>query len=279
MTKSMSLFETILYSTVKVSGFKDGSPVGTGTAFFWKIIEGRGHVTLLVTNKHVIEGCDKLVALCHTAKVDGSPSGNFAKVTMNIDLDGVFDHPDPKVDLCMLGFSELLDQADATGHPIFLRAFEASSIPSSKDWGNFDAVEEVLMVGCPRGIYDEANNFPIVRQGITATSLANNYNLSPEFLVDMACFPGSSGSPVFMSKTGYVDKQTGSYMIDAHRFFLLGVLYAGPLITNAGEIKFGHVPTFEVATMMHLGQVVKSSEILKIEELVRERLGPASAAV
>lgn len=278
MPAPVTIFESMLYSTVKLSGFKGHTPVGTGTGFFWRIQEGTGHAIVIATNKHVIEGCDRLEAVCHVADKGGSPSGSFANVSMNVDPAGVFAHPDPNVDLCALGFSDLMAQADASGHPIFLRALEAENIPTSKDWADFDAVENVLMIGCPRGIYDEVNNFPIVRQGITATSLANNYNGAPEFMIDMACFPGSSGSPVFMNKTGYVDKSTGSYMIDAHRFFFLGVLYAGPLITNKGEIKFGHAPTVEVAAIMHLGQVVKSTEMRSIEALVRARLGPAPAA-
>lgn len=278
MPAPVTIFESMLYSTVKLSSFRGSTPVGTGTGFFWRVQEGPGHAILIVTNKHVIERCNRLVAVCHVADEGGSPSGSFAEVSMDIDPSGIFAHPDPKVDLCALGFSDLMAQADASGHPIFLRALEAGNIPSAKDWTDFDAVEEVLMIGCPRGIYDEVNNFPIVRQGITATSLANNYNGAPEFMVDMACFPGSSGSPVFMNKMGYVDKTTQSYMIDGHRFFFLGVLYAGPLITNTGEIKFGHAATVEVAAMMHLGQVVKSTEMSPIEALVRAHLGPAPTA-
>ena len=93
------------------------------------------------------------------------------------------------------------------------------------------------MIGYPRGIYDEANNLPIVRRGITATSMGRDYNSKPEFMIDMACFPGSSGSPVFMDKTGYVDRKTQGHMIDAHRFYFLAIFYAGPLITNQGAIK------------------------------------------
>lgn len=52
------------------------------------------------------------------------------------------------------------------------------------------------MVGYPDGIWDEFNNQPIVRRGITATHPKNDFNGKGEFLIDAVCFPGSSGSPV-----------------------------------------------------------------------------------
>lgn len=148
-----------------------------------------------------------------------------------------------------------------------------SVIPASDDWQYFDAIEEVTMIGCPNGISDEVNNLPISRKGITASSLAKNYNGKPEFMVDMACFPGSSGSPVFVyDRNGYVDRKTGSYMVGSSRLLLVGILYAGPLITNTGTIVLGQTPTVQVAAMMHLGNVIKSSEIIALIEIVKAKI-------
>ncbi len=44
------------------------------------------------------------------------------------------------------------------------------------------------MIGYPNGIWDEANNMPIIRRGITATHPNFNYNGKPEFMIDAACF-------------------------------------------------------------------------------------------
>jgi hypothetical protein len=128
------------------------------------------------------------------------------------------------------------------------------------------------MVGCPRGIYDAANNFPIVRRGITATSIGRDYSGRPEFMVDMACFPGSSGSPVFINQLGFVDRNTNAYMVDGRRFFFVGILYSGPLITNEGTVVFGAQPRIEVAAMMHLGQVIRTSEMLQIDALLKAKI-------
>lgn len=151
-----------------------------------------------------------------------------------------------------------------------MTAVGSDIIPADDDWQFFDAIEDVTMVGCPRGLYDEVNNLPLVRRGITATSLANRYNGKDEFVVDMACFPGSSGSPIFLfNQNGYLDRKKNSMMMGSTRILLAGVLYAGPLITNQGEIVLGQAPRIEVASMMHLGYAVRSTALRAIDERVR----------
>ncbi len=121
------------------------------------------------------------------------------------------------------------------------------------------------MIGCPRGISDEVNNLPIVRRGITATSLSKLYNGKPEFMVDMACFPGSSGSPIFLyNRNGFFDRKQNSYMMGTTRLKFVGVLYAGPLVTNDGQLVLGQVPRVAVQSMMHLGNALRSTTVLEI---------------
>jgi len=126
------------------------------------------------------------------------------------------------------------------------------------------------MIGCPNGIYDEVNKMPLVRRGITATSIGKKYEGKPYFLVDMACFPGSSGSPVFIyNQSGYFNKKTNSNIVGTGRLFFVGVLFAGPTITNTGQVVLSKMPTVQVSSMMHLGYVVRSSEILELEKMVQ----------
>jgi hypothetical protein len=274
MMLPLTLSEQLLYTTIKLSTFKAGASTGSGTGFFWRIEHGDKFIVLTATNKHVINDCDRIEAFCHLANASEpeTPSGKFAAVRIAVQPAEILMHPDPNVDLCLLGLSDLIDRTHSAGTPLFLRALSARDVPTSEQWAAFDAIENVMMIGCPRGIYDEANNLPIVRRGITATSLGKNYDSRAEFMVDMACFPGSSGSPIFINEIGYIDRKTNSYMMDARRLFFVGVLYAGPLITNKGEIKFGSIPTVEVAAMMHLGQVIRSDMMLAFDSLVKERL-------
>ncbi len=64
------------------------------------------------------------------------------------------------------------------------------------------------MVGYPVGLWDSVNNMPILRRGSTATLLDWTYEGRQEFVIDAACFPGSSGSPVFKYTVGDYIQQT-----------------------------------------------------------------------
>jgi hypothetical protein len=128
------------------------------------------------------------------------------------------------------------------------------------------------MVGCPNGLFDASNNLPMFRKGITASHPAKNYQGRSEFVVDLACFPGSSGSPVFLYSTGAnFDRSSGNYSLGNIRMFLLGVLYAGPTINQQGRIVLSKDPSVSISAMMHLGMVVKSTRILDFEDMVRKQ--------
>lgn len=266
-----SLAEQMLYSTAKVTALGRGEPIGEGTGFYWSVMrEPPSQMLLLVTNKHVIEGADSIAVLTHlTPNVETpQPSGEFANCVVELSATGVFPHPDLTVDLVGINISGLMREAQAGGRDLYVRGMAARFLPTADEWQKFDAVENVIMIGCPRGIFDQVNNLPITRRGITATPLFRRYEGRDEFLVDMACFPGSSGSPVFMvDQNGFVDRATNRYRMGEGRFFFLGILYAGPTITNEGTIILGGQPRIEVAGMMHLGQCIRSTKMLEIEEL------------
>lgn len=271
--ENMTIGERLQYSTVKLSTRKDHNDIGTGTGFFFGFCQnGEIVVPAIITNKHVVESADEIVAICHV-KRDGKPSGEFARFTIANNTRNVIPHPDPNVDLCAILTGELLNEAKDSSVDIYYFELRLSNLPSNVDWNYFDAMEKVTMLGCPNGISDEANNLPIARQGITATQLSKNYNGRQEFVVDMACFPGSSGSPIFIyDRDGYLDRRTNRYVMGQTRLFLVGILYAGPLITTNGSIILGSTKSFTTSSMMHLGYAIKSSEIIGLEKVISKIL-------
>lgn len=273
---TMTLAEELLYSTVKIDRLRAGNKVGSGTGFFWTVpVAGGNEVSLLVTNKHVLEDCDAITALCHEAVEGGAgPSGQIARAELTLPTGPAWQHSDVAVDLCAVPFGKILNQAVAAGKPLFLKTLSLDNLPSDDQWENFDSIEDVVMIGCPRGIYDEFNNLPIARRGITATPLGKLYGGREEFMVDMACFPGSSGSPVFLlDKGGHFDRSQNSFVLGQGRFFFVGILYAGPLITNQGEIVLSQQPRVEIAAMMHLGQVIRSSALRELDAEIQRHHG------
>ena len=91
----------------------------------------------------------------------------------------------------------------------------------------------------------------------------------------MACFPGSSGSPIFiLDQNGYTDKK-GTHYIGKSRFILLGVLFQGPTIGVNGDISVVDVPTQQRAIvqsrmMMNLGYYIKSYEFLAFKPMLKK---------
>lgn len=76
---------------------------------------------------------------------------------------------------------------------------------------------------------------------------------------------------MFLHNTnGYFDRGQNVFVIGAARLRFVGILYAGPTITNSGEIVLGHSSRFEVASMMHLGFVVRSTVLSVIDDIVRK---------
>ena len=123
------------------------------------------------------------------------------------------------------------------------------------------------------------HNLPLVRSGIAATHPAVDYRGRRQGVVDMACFPGSSGSPVFLyDLVVYFDKPRG-IMKTGSRQALLGVLFAAPHHTREGTIVIRDIPTVATkrvpvpitSSMIHLGYYVKASEVVRLAEHVRNR--------
>ena len=90
----------------------------------------------------------------------------------------------------------------------------------------------------------------------------------------MACFSGSSGSPIYiLNEGGYKDKKGNTYL-GASRILLLGYLFAGPQYTATGDLIIQTIPTQQKVTastpiMANLGYYVKSSEILNFKAQIQ----------
>lgn len=75
----------------------------------------------------------------------------------------------------------------------------------------------------------------------------------------------------------HVDREANAYTLGG-RFFFVGVLYAGPIITNEGRIILSRQPRVEMAATMHLGQVIRSTALEAIDNELRRRFGEADQA-
>lgn len=271
--------EQLAHSTVRIAcRLADGS-VSTGSGFFYAFVkEETGNVPTIVTNKHVVAGA---VSAEFNLTLRGQDGGPLVGQHITIDLDQFesrwVPHPDPQVDLCVMPIAPLLSEAAAAGKTFFFVSLEESLLPTEAELSDLSTLEEILMIGYPNGIWDATNNMPILRRGITATHPNLDYEGRKEFMIDAACFPGSSGSPVFLFNTsGWTDRK-GNTMMSGVRAKLLGLLYAGPQHTATGEVRIVNVPTQQRAIALstipnNLGLVIKAARLREMDTLLRAQV-------
>lgn len=271
MPTNLTISEQLTHSTVRIlCTMTDGSP-STGTGFFFSFLqEGERYVPAIVTNKHVVDGANR-AQFCLTEK-DGDGPSIGKHITIHVDsfAGRWIRHPDPSVDLCAMPIAPLLTSAASQGKAFFFISLDVSLIPSDAELADLGALEDILMIGYPNGIWDHVNNMPILRRGITATHPNLNYEGRKEFVIDAACFPGSSGSPVFLFNNGSWADRKGNIVVGGQRVKLLGVLYAGPQHTATGEVKIVTIPTQQKAIAFstipnNLGYVVKAARLRELE--------------
>lgn len=270
--------EQLLFTTVKID-VRNSSGSGVGTGFFFDVpFDADRHIPVIVTNKHVIDGAEEGEFLIHRAvEREGQqvPSGVVERVVVKDFERRWTPHPSPNVDLCCLPIGGIHQEAQTRGWNPFYRSVSDDLIwDDARLLREFGAVEDVLMIGYPTGLWDFANNLPLVRKGITASHPGIDYCGSATTVVDIASFPGSSGSPVFhLKEGGYTDKK-GNTIMGAPRFVFFGVLSEGPTWTADGVLlKKRPIPTTaETPVMMHLGHIVKAKELRILSDSVRRRL-------
>lgn len=271
----MSTSEMLAFSTVRIEVITDNE-IDTGTGFFFNFLkEGSTSVPAIVTNKHVIKGARIGTFLLNSSNNDGTPNLILhIPVSLNDFEKRWILHPDSNIDLAIMPIAPLLNEAINKGFKPFYIPLDNNIIPSEKQINELTAVEDILMVGYPAGIWDQKNNYPVFRRGITATHPANDYNGKPEFLIDAACFPGSSGSPVLLYNIGSYASKDGGTIIGS-RIYFLGILYAGPEYTTEGDIKIVDIPTRQKAISVshipiNLGYVIKSHKLLDFEDILKK---------
>ena len=278
MSADLTPSEQLTHSTVRIAcQLANGIP-STGTGFFYAFArDGDRHVPAIVTNKHVVAGAIEGQFSLTLKAADGRPVvGQHITIKLDQFADRWIPHPDGQVDLCVMPIAPLLNEAAAASKNFFFVSLDETLLPTTEELSDLGAFEEILMIGYPNGIWDAINNMPILRRGVTATHPNIDYEGRREFLIDAACFPGSSGSPVLLfNQNGWTDRKGNSFM-GSVRVKLLGILYAGPQHTTTGEVRIVTIPTQQRAVAIssipnNLGLVIKSVRLRELDALLRTR--------
>lgn len=276
--KPQSISEQTMFNTVRLQ-----TKTGSGTGFFYNFRVGEKIFPTIITNKHVVnyKEDEEVTFHLHLAAEDGDPKFNH-KVTLNTHW---YFHSNK--DICFTFINPVIETVEQnTGKKVFFIANDERLIPSQTQLEELNALEELVMVGYPIGLWDVKNNFPIFRKGFTAAHPAIDFNENGIGLVDMTCLPGSSGSPIYvLNEGGYKDKK-GNLCWGSNRVYFIGILFAGPQYSATGDIVVKTIPTVQqkvetqTKIMANLGYYIKTSELGEfkkmIEKLVIETVGDQS---
>ena len=208
-----TLEQQVSYGTVRiVTQLK-----GMGTGFFHVISYMSDNGTeskslLLISNKHVFyepEDRDKIAAKpsreitieINKRREDGSPIfGDTQRVIFELHRSPLYiEHPNPSIDLACLNVSMLTNE---THHGRLYIKHLTDDFLKPLDYHKVAPGRDVLFVGYPGDRYDVVNNLPLVRKGSLASIPYIDFCGNKELVIDAGAFPGSSGSPVFVSFDG-----------------------------------------------------------------------------
>ena len=236
----------LLYTTVPIYALKQDGSFVSGTGFIFTIREEDKGAPFLITNYHVLEN-----AVAGYVELHGAESGRPTNKSVRVQFDKSVITNNKLGDLDLIAiplastFVELINRKVEW----FYRSVDQNLLPDEKVFNNFAALEDIIFIGYPRGLYDTANKISLIRQGITATPIWNKFENEEVFLIDAGAFPGSSGSPVFIYNPGSYPTENG--IVIGSRILFVGILYQ-TITENTGDKKY-----------LNLGKVINSRAFYK----------------
>ena len=197
----------LMYTTAPIYAVRNDKSISAGTSFMFSVNQTENtSIPLLITNYHVVKGSIGGYVEMHLAK-NGIPS----KEVVRVQFDKTVIEPNKlgELDLVALPLAGAINDMQGKGIQLYFKSIDCSLLPKSNDIDELSAIEEITFIGYPSAIYDTVNKIPVIRQGITATPIWNDFKGERAFLIDAGVFPGSSGSPVFIYNRGAFPTRNG----------------------------------------------------------------------
>lgn len=268
--------DALHHTTILIQSQYGNGAMGRGTGFMLTFFpEGGSFNPTLITNKHAVDNAEALtLRLSMSSPKEYGRLTGFAEYKLHPGWEAHwYPHPDPDVDLGALAIAPILNDLTDAGHAGYGQSFSEHDIIPAEARDALNVIEPIYMIGYPTGLSDAKHNLPLVRKGITASAPAIPFNGKREFLIDCACFPGSSGSPVVLTGEAEVIPQKGGAIIRRRPRQLIGVLYAGPQWTAEGNITLNPSPTSadgksSTPLMINIGLVIQAERILELKPLI-----------
>ncbi|WP_082618256.1 serine protease [Oerskovia sp. Root22] len=256
-----TIAEKLFFNPVRLEADGPGGS-WTGTGFIYSVNTADGAVQVLVTNKHVLRGAERLKINFMRAAGDRPMMGVGASpILMGLTVDSWVGHREEDIDVAVIPLARIIEAMAQQGEELYFKSITPELTLNDED--DLDAMEGVLFIGYPSGLFDRVNLLPIARRGWTATPIRVDYNGRPQFLIDASVFPGSSGSPVFILDRGTVTGRSGNVTIGT-RVIFLGVLAAVHTRILEGTVEVvTATPIARFNEPIDLGVVYKASCVLE----------------
>lgn len=242
----MCKLENFLYSTVRISSYKNNGQISTGTGFFYKL-ESNPDKPVLICNKHLMNNAASSSISFHIADNNGNVTTEEYILTVeNINNICAF-HTDEANDICIINIFSIFPHFKERNIKLYYSCITDKMIPTKEAIHNIALGSEVYLLGYPDDLYDKYNKLPILRKGVIATPYHLSYNGTNTFLIDAAIYNGSSGSPILC--------------ISNNNIFLLGIqkaMYLHAIGVNSEFI------TANIKIPNNLGLVTKSDILLTL---------------
>jgi len=249
--------------------------VKTATGFICEVVTDRGIYYLLVTNRHVTKDATAVQIQMVRKLDDKTPALGEAVISTYTPWndDSWFGHPNEDVDVAVFNLSSMLTTMHLNNQDPFYRSIPPSLIATRDFLNELDALEPVVFIGYPNGLFDRANFLPIARRGALATPILVDYCGLPAFLIDASVFPGSSGSPVFIHQAGIVTKRDGTAHV-GNRTSLIGVLAQYHI--SKSDIDVTEQPaaySVQITDVLDLGIVFRTDAIVETMDICLASFG------
>lgn len=256
-------------STTPVNLFKGGELVSQGTGFYYGEKVEDGQVLFLVTNYHVLTGSaptEKKAPIGDNISFQFHESTEETGKVKNIRLP-LFTKTGKPLWIASTSFPE----ADLAVIPVVSDAYKDCTVSGiSADWAKSQMLlrptTNVTLVGYPYGFFDTANALPIWKTGTIASEPTVDFEKKPLLLIDVAAFPGMSGSPVFAIASGIYELADGSAVTPGSVREFLGVYASMQMV---GKDKFleqlTHGAQYGIRDMesLQIGHVWKAKLVLE----------------
>lgn len=251
--------DELLFSTVRIE-----TDAGVGSACLVEYGVNSVIETFLVTNKHVIGDAQRGEFFFFQGRGGHPILGPKHHYLMGEFSERFHGHPDPEVDVTITPITRDIAFTASRGHEIYIRPIKQALFGLDEKLMELDAIESLVFIGYPSGIYDEKNGLPLVRRAVTATVASVDFNGAPVFLIDGSVFRGSSGSPVFVAEGGYTS-------VLPRRLVFVGIIASSHVVNDTSAVEWAPIPTslravVRVEQFLDLGIVFKARAVAEAIE-------------